>query len=139
MIDFSVSIELAFGEAGRSFPDRVRAAAAAGFKAVEIWDWRDKPLVELHFTKPVDHALLTRAARTVQPDVEVEAVDDKIARIAIPPASFVRMAGKRAFKTSIGDATALRTLFDQLVIPLHAENRIDRAELGGLVEKYAAA
>ena len=47
MIDFSISIELAFAEAGRSFPDRVRAAAAAGFKAVEIWDWRDKPLAEL--------------------------------------------------------------------------------------------
>ncbi|HEV2517318.1 MAG TPA: TIM barrel protein [Devosia sp.] len=47
MIDFSVSIELAFGEGGRSFPDRVRAAAAAGFTAVEIWDWRDKPLAQL--------------------------------------------------------------------------------------------
>lgn len=47
MIDFSVSIELAFAEAGRSFPDRVRAAATAGFPAVEIWDWRDKPLAEL--------------------------------------------------------------------------------------------
>lgn len=47
MIDFSVSIELAFAEAERPFPDRVRAAAAAGFPAVEIWDWRDKPLAEL--------------------------------------------------------------------------------------------
>lgn len=46
-IDFSVSIELAFADGGRSFPDRVRAAAAAGFPAVEIWDWRDKPLAEL--------------------------------------------------------------------------------------------
>lgn len=44
MIDFSISIELAFAEGDRSFPDRVRAAAAAGFPAVEIWDWRDKPL-----------------------------------------------------------------------------------------------
>jgi len=47
MIDFSVSIEMAFAEDGRSFPDRVRAAADAGFRAVEIWDWRDKPLGEL--------------------------------------------------------------------------------------------
>lgn len=47
MIDFSVSIEMAFAEAGRSFADRVRAAAGAGFRAVEIWDWRDKPLREL--------------------------------------------------------------------------------------------
>lgn len=47
MIDFSVSIEMAFAEAGPSFPDRVRAAADAGFRAVEIWDWREKPLQEL--------------------------------------------------------------------------------------------
>lgn len=47
MIDFSVSIEMAFAEGGRSFDDRVRAAADAGFPAVEIWDWRVKPLREL--------------------------------------------------------------------------------------------
>jgi hydroxypyruvate isomerase len=47
VIDFSVSIEMAFAEADRSFPDRVRAAADAGFKAMEIWDWRNKPLREL--------------------------------------------------------------------------------------------
>jgi len=47
VIDFSISIELAFAEAERPFPERVRAAAAAGFPAVEIWDWRDKPLAEL--------------------------------------------------------------------------------------------
>lgn len=44
MIDFSVCIELAFGEGDRSFPDRVRAAGDGGFPAVEIWDWRDKPV-----------------------------------------------------------------------------------------------
>jgi len=47
MIDFSVCIETAFAQGGRSVPDRVRAAADAGFPAVEIWDWWDKPLPEL--------------------------------------------------------------------------------------------
>jgi len=47
MIEFSVCIETAFGENDRSFPDRVRAAADAGFRAVEIWEWWDKPLPEL--------------------------------------------------------------------------------------------
>lgn len=47
MIDFSVCIETAFGENDRSFPDRVRAAADAGFRAVEIWEWWGKPLPEL--------------------------------------------------------------------------------------------
>jgi hydroxypyruvate isomerase len=47
VIDFSVCIETAFAEQDRSFPDRVRAAADAGFGAVEIWDWRGKPLRDL--------------------------------------------------------------------------------------------
>lgn len=47
MIDFSVCIETAFGENDRNFPDRVRAAADAGFRAVEIWEWWDKPMPEL--------------------------------------------------------------------------------------------
>ena len=46
-IDFSVCIETAFGEGERNVPDRVRAAADAGFPAVEIWDWQGKPLPEL--------------------------------------------------------------------------------------------
>lgn len=52
MIDFSVCIETAFAEGNPSFPDRVRAAAKAGFPAVEIWEWWTKPLPELR------HALL---------------------------------------------------------------------------------
>lgn len=47
MTDFSVCIETAFAEGDRTIPDRVRAAADAGFPAVEIWDWQDKPLSEL--------------------------------------------------------------------------------------------
>lgn len=47
MIEFSVCIETAFTEDGGDFPERVRAAAASGFKAVEIWDWWTKPLPEL--------------------------------------------------------------------------------------------
>jgi len=63
VIDFSVCIELAFGEGDRPFPDRVIAAADAGFRAVEIWDWRDKPLGAL--AKALDGAgvrLLTLCA-----------------------------------------------------------------------------
>jgi hydroxypyruvate isomerase len=47
VIDFSVCIETAFAEGDRPVPDRVRAAADAGFPAVEIWDWRDKSLPDL--------------------------------------------------------------------------------------------
>jgi hydroxypyruvate isomerase len=47
VIDFSVCIETAFAEGDRLMPDRVRAAADAGFPAVEIWDWREKSLPDL--------------------------------------------------------------------------------------------
>ncbi|MBE0579571.1 TIM barrel protein [Devosia sp.] len=47
MIAFSVCIETAFTEDDGDFPQRVRAAAASGFNAVEIWDWWTKPLAEL--------------------------------------------------------------------------------------------
>jgi hydroxypyruvate isomerase len=47
VIDFSVCIETAFAEGERAVPDRVRAAADAGFPAVEIWDWQDKSLPDL--------------------------------------------------------------------------------------------
>jgi hydroxypyruvate isomerase len=47
VIDFSLCLETGFADNGLSFPDRVRASADAGFSAVEIWDWRDKPLREL--------------------------------------------------------------------------------------------
>lgn len=47
MIDFSVSIEMMFTENDQPFDDRVRAASAAGFPAVEMWDWADKDLSRL--------------------------------------------------------------------------------------------
>jgi len=47
MTAFSVCIETAFTEDHADFPGRVRAAAASGFKAVEIWDWWTKPLPDL--------------------------------------------------------------------------------------------
>lgn len=42
--DLSVNLELLFTEAGQSTADRVRAAADAGFRRVEIWNWRAKDL-----------------------------------------------------------------------------------------------
>ncbi|WP_338722037.1 TIM barrel protein [Devosia sp. XK-2] len=47
MIAFSACIETAFTEDHADFPARVRAAAASGFRAVEIWDWWTKPLPDL--------------------------------------------------------------------------------------------
>jgi hydroxypyruvate isomerase len=40
----SVNVEWLFTEAGPRTADRIRAAAAAGFGAVEFWGWRDKDL-----------------------------------------------------------------------------------------------
>jgi hydroxypyruvate isomerase len=43
----SANIELLFKEAGEDAGDRVRAAAAAGFDAVEMWFSTDKDLDSL--------------------------------------------------------------------------------------------
>ena len=47
MYQLSANIELLFTEAGPDFADRVRAAAAAGFDAVEIWGTFEKDLDNL--------------------------------------------------------------------------------------------
>ena len=44
MYQLSANIELLFTEAGPDYADRVRAAAAAGFDAVEIWGTFEKDL-----------------------------------------------------------------------------------------------
>jgi hydroxypyruvate isomerase len=45
--DLSVNLELLFTEAGARTADRVRAAADAGFRRMEIWNWRAKDLEAL--------------------------------------------------------------------------------------------
>ena len=42
-LPYSACIEVLFGEDGRP-PQRIRAAAAAGFASVEMWRWSDKDL-----------------------------------------------------------------------------------------------
>jgi len=41
---YSACIELLFADETRSFPDRIRAAKAAGLDAVEFWAWSNKDL-----------------------------------------------------------------------------------------------
>ncbi|HVS17070.1 MAG TPA: TIM barrel protein [Planctomycetota bacterium] len=46
---FAVNIEMWFG--GRPYPERMRAAAALGFPAVEFWPWRGKDLDAIDATR----------------------------------------------------------------------------------------
>lgn len=63
MIDFSLCIETTFTEDGQGFPDRIRAAAASGFSAVEIWEWWNKPIAEMRTAlHETDTSLLTLCA-----------------------------------------------------------------------------
>lgn len=43
-LGYAACIEVLFREAGARADERVRAAAAAGFEAVEMWSWSDKDL-----------------------------------------------------------------------------------------------
>ena len=47
MYQLSPNIELLFTEAGPDLADRIRAAAAAGFDAVEMWGTSDKDVAAL--------------------------------------------------------------------------------------------
>ena len=43
-LPLSACVELLFAEGSPPFPDRIRAAAAAGCDGIEFWEWRHKPL-----------------------------------------------------------------------------------------------
>lgn len=47
MYELSANVEWLFTEAGPEWADRVRFAADSGFKAVEIWYWREKKLAAI--------------------------------------------------------------------------------------------
>lgn len=99
MIDFSVCIETAFAEGDRAVPDRVRAAADAGFPAVEIWDWQDKPLPELRraliATNTQLHTLCVESWRDKCQLGDPQSHDEFIARLERAAAVAVELAAPK--------------------------------------------
>jgi hydroxypyruvate isomerase len=71
VFDLSACLELLFTEAGPDHGDRVRAAAACGLPAVEIWSWRDKDLDRLQRAlRETGTALATMCTDPMSPIVD---------------------------------------------------------------------
>lgn len=117
MIDFSVCIETAFAEGDRAVPDRVRAAADAGFPAVEIWDWWDKPLPELRRalieTNTELHTLCVESWRDKCQLGDPQSHDEFIARVG-RAAEVARDLGTPKLVVLAGDVIADRDVASQL-------------------------
>lgn len=116
MIDFSVCIETAFTEGGRNVPDRVWAAADAGFPAVEIWDWRDKPLPELRRALTASntelHTLCVETWRDKCQLADPQSHDEFIARVERSAAVAVDL-GTPKLVVLAGDVIADRDIASQ--------------------------
>lgn len=113
--------------------NRKRDAAIAAllrelpYDGIADWIVADRPLVELELHDRIDARLLEQALRTVENGhaIEVEAVSDRVVRIAIPP---------RASLEHHGDLPLLRAVIAQVITPLGTENPIVRFSLGGIVD-----
>ncbi|WP_427118296.1 hypothetical protein [Pseudarthrobacter scleromae] len=69
MNSISASLEWLFTEAGNTTADRIRAAAAHGLNAVEIWGWRDKNLDDVR--KALDETGTTLLSTIVDPQLQI--------------------------------------------------------------------
>lgn len=69
MVKVSACIEWLFADGDRSYEDRIRAAADAGFDSVEFWLWADKDLTALR--RAADSRGVSIAGFVTQPFVEL--------------------------------------------------------------------
>lgn len=65
----AANMEWLFTEAGDSTADRIRAAAAHGIDAVEIWGWRDKDLDQIRAA--LDETGVTLLSLIVEPQLQI--------------------------------------------------------------------
>lgn len=69
MITIAANLEWLFTEAGDSTADRIRAAAAHGIDAVEIWGWRDKDVEAIRIA--LDETGVTLLSLIVDPQLQI--------------------------------------------------------------------
>lgn len=69
MSSIAANLEWLFAEAGETAPDRIRAAAAHGIDAVEIWGWRDKDPVAIQTA--LEDTGVTLLSLVVDPQLQI--------------------------------------------------------------------
>lgn len=122
--------------------DQRRAAVAEGLawatrhpfpvRGYDVWCLSERPLFDVVLSAPVDRRQLTDAVAAVDPTVEVDWIDERTARLHVPP----RTVGQRDGPSEwYADPAALHRLFDRLLLPLHTDVPIERVGMGGLMHK----
>jgi hypothetical protein len=90
------------------------------------WILSEQPMFDVAVAAPIDHSFVD-AVQAVDPETRVELLDDRSARVFIPPRKVERGETTHGF----GDATAFWSLAETLLVPLHAELGIKRVAMGG--------
>jgi hypothetical protein len=98
------------------------------FPAAGYADWlaSEVPLIDVVVAAPLDRQFAD-AVHAVDPAIEVALLDERTARLAIPP----RVISRGEAEHRVGDRQALARLCDRLLVPLHSEVGLVRVDLGG--------
>jgi hypothetical protein len=122
--------------------DQRRAAVAEGLawatrlpfpvRGYEVWCLSERPLLDVALSTPVDRRQLADAVAAVDPSIEVDWIDERTARMYIPPRT---MTYSEAAPDWFADPTALLRVFDGLLLPLHTDVPIERVDMGGTMHK----
>ena len=122
--------------------DQRRAAVADGLawatrhpfpvRGYEVWCLSERPLLDVVLGAPVDRRQLTDAVAAVDPTIEVVWIDERTARMYIPPRTVTH---SEASPDWFGDPPVLHRLFERLLLPLHTDVPIERVDMGGTMHK----
>lgn len=94
------------------------------------WICSEEPLLDVVATRALGDAF-EAAVHAIDPAASVELLDERTARIAIPP----RTVGTSDSRDWFGDVATLTKLTEELLVPLHAEIGIVHVAMGGRMHR----
>lgn len=103
-------------------------ASQQPFPVTGYRDWlaSDRSLLVVHLRRAVDETTFRNAVRAIDPAIESCALDDRRYEVVVP--------SRVVAATRYGDVKLLKTVWDKLVLPLHADVGIDRVAMGGTIQ-----
>lgn len=101
-------------------------------RGYEVWCLSERPLLDVTLSAPVDHRQLADAVAAVDSTVELEWLDERTARLFIPPRTVTASEEPTHW---YADPAALARLVDRLLVPLHTDVPIERMDMGGTMHK----
>jgi hypothetical protein len=104
---------------------------AQPFPVTGFRDWlvNDRSVLVVHLRDALEKATFVDAVRAVDPAIEVEALGDKAFQLVLPSRVTTGENPSR-----FGDVGLLKTVFEKLVLPLHADVGIERVAMGGTIQ-----